>query len=72
MYEKSFAKGVKEIIASNGYKQKAIAEKAGIEPDVFSKIVNGKRRIFAEEVSGICAALGYSFESIIKIGKESA
>ena len=72
MCEQNFRNGVKTIIAENGFKQKAIAERANIEPDVFSKIVTGKRRIFADEAGRICNALGYTFEAIVEKGKESA
>ena len=72
MCESMFRKGLKRIISEYGFKQKFIAEKAGIEPDVLSKIITGKRRIFADEAARLCEALGWSFESIIEKGKESA
>lgn len=72
MCEFIFSKGVKSIIAENGFKQKAIAERAGLEPDVLSKILNGKRRIFADEAASICGALGYTFEAIIERGKKES
>lgn len=72
MCENNFKKGVKTIIEENGFKQKVIAEKAGIDPTAFSKIMTGGRRIFADEAARISQALGYSFEAIMEKGKESA
>lgn len=70
MYGEAFRKGVKRIISENGYKQKAIADKAGISTDVFSKILTGARRIFVEEAYAISEATGYSLEEILKLGQD--
>lgn len=65
MYERKFCKGLQKYIDDNCLKQSAIAEKAGIRKDTFSRILNGKRRIFGEEIAGICLALGKSFDEIL-------
>ena len=65
MYEKKFYKGLQKYIDDNCLKQSAITEKAGIRKDTFSRILNGKRRIFGEEIASICVALDKSFDEIL-------
>lgn len=65
MYEDKFRKGLQMIIITDCLKQSAIAAKAGIRSDVLSKILNGRRRIFAEDVGGICRAIDKTFEDVI-------
>ena len=67
MYEEAFVKGLKRIIEREGLKQVVLAEKSGIKPDVFSKIVNGRRRVFADEAIAISAALDVSIEKLIAL-----
>lgn len=50
-------KKIKEYIANSGYKISAIAEKAGLPANTFSAMINGKRKITAEEYFAICKAL---------------
>lgn len=52
VYEK-----VREYIVANGYKQVAIAKKAGIPNATFNAIMNGKRTLYADDLSSICIAL---------------
>ena len=72
MYERDFATGVKRIIETQGFKQKAIAEKSKIAPEAFSKALNGKRRLFADEAYAISKALNMSIEEIVELGKNIA
>lgn len=65
MYEEAFVRGLKRKIEEDGLKQVVIAEKSGIKPDVFSKIVNGKRRIFADEAIAISTVLNTTVETLI-------
>ena len=65
MYEEAFIRGLRRKIEEDGLKQVAIAEKSGIKPDVFSKIVNGKRRIFADEAIAISTVLNTTVETLI-------
>ncbi len=60
VYEK-----VREYIDKNGYKQKVIAEKAGISNVTFNAIMNGKRTLYAEDLKAICIALNVSPELFI-------
>lgn len=65
MYEEKFRKSLKLILNDRGLKHASVASKAGIKRDVFSKILNTERKIFAEEVGGICEAIGLTFEEVI-------
>ncbi|MEZ3433901.1 MAG: helix-turn-helix domain-containing protein [Lachnospiraceae bacterium] len=62
VYEK-----VREYIVANGYKQVAIAKKAGIPNATFNAIMNGKRTLYADDLSSICIALNVSPELFIEI-----
>lgn len=48
---------IKEYIVSSGLKLGVIADKAGIARNVFSSMMNGKRKITAEEYFSICNVL---------------
>lgn len=68
MYEKQFVAGLEKVIAERGLKKKAVAEKANIRADKFSKILRGKNRMFAEEMAGICNALDMTVEEVMEKG----
>ena len=55
---------LKKYIEENDKKPSAVADRAGIRRDIFSRIINCKRPIYADEVPGICAALGVSVEML--------
>lgn len=44
-------------VAEKGVKQVYIAQKTGLTPDTVSKMLNGNRRILADEFLLICNAL---------------
>lgn len=44
-------------VAENGIKQVYIAQKTGLTPDTVSKMLNGSRKILADEFLLICNAL---------------
>lgn len=44
-------------ISQKGLKQTFVAEKAGLTADNLSKILNGNRRLMADEFLKICSAL---------------
>ncbi len=44
-------------VAEKGIKQVYIAQKTGLTPDTVSKMLNGNRRILADEFLLICNAL---------------
>lgn len=62
VYEK-----VREYMIANGYKQVVIAEKAGISNATFHAIVNGKRTLYADDLSAICIVLNVSPELFVEI-----
>lgn len=48
---------IKGYLDENGIKYSFVAEEAGIPANVFSTIINGKRKISAEEYFTICFIL---------------
>lgn len=62
-------KKVRDYIQDNGYKQVAIAEKAGISKVTFNAMLNGKRTMYADDLKAICLALNVSPEMFIEIPK---
>lgn len=55
-----------DYISSNGIKQKFISEKTGISENILSMILNGKRKIDADEFVEIVLALGLKPNYFIK------
>lgn len=55
----------KQYLEDNGYKQKFIAQRAGINEAAFSAIVTGKIKCSLENYVGICKALDLPFGSFI-------
>ena len=53
---------IKEYITQSGLKFGVIADRAGIPLNTFSAMINGKRKITAEEYFSICNALGVPLE----------
>lgn len=68
MYERQFVAGLEKVIEERGLKKKAVAEKAGIRADKLSKILNGKNRMFAEEMASICGVLDMTVEEVMEKG----
>ena len=57
---------VSRIIRENDKKPSAVADKAGIRRDIFSRILHSKRPIYADELVPITIALGVSLEEVIE------
>ena len=57
---------VSRIIQENDKKPSAVADKAGIRRDTFSRILHSKRPIYADELVPITMALGVSLEEVIE------
>lgn len=53
---------IREYIIEQGLKLGAVAEKVGIPMNTFSAMMNGKRKITAEEYFAICMALDVPLE----------
>lgn len=51
---------VRRIIQENDKRPGKVADKAGIRRDIFSRIINSKRPIYADELIPITRALGVS------------
>lgn len=64
-FEEKFKEGLKRYIEDNLIKQIALAEKAGIRGDVFSRLLNTERRVYGDEIAGICDAIGLTLSEII-------
>ncbi len=58
-----------DLFVKNGFKQKVIAEKAGIPNVTFNAMMNGKRTMYAEDFKAICIALNVSPEIFIDLNK---
>lgn len=52
------AENAKKIIKEKGYKQKAIAERAGYDAQKFNNMLNGRKIIIADDILPIANALG--------------
>lgn len=53
---------IRKYIIESGMKIGTVAERANIPMNTFSAMINGKRRITAEEYFSICAALNVPIE----------
>lgn len=62
VYEK-----VRAYLNENGFKQNAVAKKAGISDAAFNAILNGKRTLYADDLREICLALNVSPEKFIDV-----
>ena len=71
-FEEKFRAGLKSYIEDNLIKHTALAEKAGIRKDVFSRLLNTNRRIYGDEVASICNTIGLTFEEVSNYIKKSA
>ena len=64
-------KRLKKIIDDEDKRTTAIADKAGIRRDTFSRILKCKRPLFADEIIPICSAVGISVEELFDEATES-
>lgn len=58
---------IKAYIEKSGFKQKAIAEKSGIEESKLCLSLQGKRKLEAGEYANICNALGVPMTTFVKM-----
>lgn len=59
-------------IRNSGLKQSYVAEKANLNPDLLSRMLNGKRKIQADEFFTLCRVLSVSDDEIKMLRKKSA
>ena len=64
VYEK-----VREYIDDYGIRQNVLAKKCNISASTFNAIMNGKRKMYAEDLRAICFALNVSPELFIEFNK---
>ena len=57
-------KNIERTIKEMDKKPTAVADRAGIRRDVFSRIMRCKRPVYADEVCQIAEALGVSIENL--------
>lgn len=57
---------VREYLDIHGLKQKSVAEAACIPNVTFNAMLNGKRKMYAEDLRAICIALGVSADIFIE------
>lgn len=62
VYEK-----IRAYIDEHGFKQVAVAQRAGIPKNTFNAIMNGKRTLYADDLRAICLALNVSPELFIEV-----
>lgn len=56
---------IREYIIETGLKLGSVADAAGIPMNTFSAMMNGKRKITAEEYFTICGVLGVPLEKFV-------
>ncbi len=64
---------VRQYLEDHGITQAFVAEKCGISQVTFNAIMQGRRKLYAEDLRAICYALNVSPETFIEFhGVESA
>lgn len=66
--DKSFVvnRNIKRILEKEDKKPTAVADRAGIRRDIFSRIINCKRPVYADEVIPIAFAIGVPIEELFR------
>lgn len=57
---------IKSYIERSGFKQKAVAEKSGLDEYKLCMSLQGKRKLEAGEYANICSALGVPMTMFVK------
>ena len=60
------ARDIKEYIERSGLKQKAVAEKSGLDESKLCMSLQGKRKLEAGEYANICSVLGVPMTMFVK------
>ena len=63
-------RNIERTIRELDKKPTAVADRAGIRRDIFSRIMRCKRPVYADEVCQIAEALGVSIEYLFAAGPE--
>lgn len=64
--------GVAVEIKAHGFKQAAIAKKAGLTEQQLSDIINKRRKLDANEMFSLCRAMGTDPNSLFALARDSA
>ena len=62
-------KTIKAEIEKRGFNQSAIAKKAGRKPQQFSDVLNLRRKLEANEMLAVCAAMEIDISSLARAGQ---
>lgn len=62
----SVNKRIKQIIENEDKRPSAVADKAKIRRDTFSRILRCQRPLYADEIVPICKAVGISINELFK------
>ena len=57
-------KNIKRLIGEMDKKPTAVADRAGIRRDIFSRIINCRRPVYADEVVPIANAMGVEIQEL--------
>lgn len=61
-------KNIKKLIEELDKKSSAVADRAGIRRDTFSRIIHGRRPVYADEVIPIAKAMGVTIDALFDEG----
>lgn len=64
--EINITSNIRKLIRCGGYKQSAIAERAGFEPKAFSALLNGRKMMRVSYIPPIAEALGVTANDLYK------
>lgn len=65
-------RNLRRILKSEDKKSTAVAERAGMRKDTFSRIINCRRPVYADEVIPLARALNVSVEELFREPVEEA
>ena len=66
LYEDIVANNIRRLINESGYKQRAIAIRAGIDEKTFSQILHGRKRLRIGHLPPIAKALNVPIKELFK------
>ncbi|AAK79527.1 hypothetical protein BJV85_002437 [Clostridium acetobutylicum] len=70
-FDEQFKIELKRYMQDNFINPNILASKAGINKHVFTEILNNtSRKVYGDEVAGICNATGLTLKEILKLNKK--
>ncbi|MCR3760648.1 helix-turn-helix domain-containing protein [Clostridium felsineum] len=70
-FDEQFKIELKKYMQDNFINPNILASKAGINKHVFTEILNNNsRKVYGDEVAGICNATGLTLKEILKLNKK--